>query len=222
MLKKCGYDTEMIGKWHMGMYHKSFLPQNRGFDYFLGLYGGSADYYSHDYCFRNPRLNHDLYHMCGYDFREAYNSSETVRFDLNGTYSTDAFVTALDKRLENRTSKNPLFTYLSFQAVHGPIQTKPQFDHIYENVYKRKPKAQRTKMLSHITGLDDAVGRVVTSFKKHGYWENTVLIFSSDNGGSIQLGSSNWPLKGDKGSLHDGGIKVVGFLSSPLLHSTVV
>jgi len=220
-LKKCGYNTELIGKWHMGMYQKEFLPQYRGFDHFLGLYTGSADYWTHEHCAHNTHLKNASKQMCGYDLHEAHNNSEGVtRWDLNGQHSNDIFTSALDYQLQERDPDEPLFTYLSLQAVHGPVQTMNKFNKIYEDIYHRNPDNTRTKMLAHISSLDDAVGKVINSYKKHGYWENTIVIFSSDNGGDNRLGSSNWPLKGQKGSVSEGGIKVVSFVHSPMMPST--
>ena len=68
-LKQCGYDTEMFGKWHVGMFHKDYHPQNRGFDHFLGFLTGGADFWSHKKCYGKQE---DFGFMCGYDFREAY------------------------------------------------------------------------------------------------------------------------------------------------------
>ena len=113
-LRKCGYNTEMIGKWHLGMFTEDYLPQNRGFDHFMGFYTGSQDFYSHNKCFSG---------MCGYDFREATaGQPEVIRWDLNNTYSTGVFADELEKRLSKMNPSEPSFTYLSFQAVHSPLQ----------------------------------------------------------------------------------------------------
>ena len=80
-LKMCGYNTEMIGKWHLGFFRTDYCPQNRGFDHFMGFYTGSEDFYTHNKCFSG---------MCGYDFREAWapeaKKPEVIRYDLNDTY----------------------------------------------------------------------------------------------------------------------------------------
>ena len=138
------------------MYQKEFLPQYRGFDHFLGLYGGSADYWTHEKCFKNHKLYKDepQHAMCGYDLHEANNNTKSVpRFDLNGTHSNTIFTSALDNQLQLRNPDVPLFTYLSLQSVHGPIQTLDKFKHIYEDIYKLDPKSKRTKMLAHISSL---------------------------------------------------------------------
>ena len=78
-LKKCGYQTEMVGKWHLGLFQEDYLPQNRGFDRFLGFYTGGQNYVTHEKCYLG---------MCGYDFREAEKDKpEIIRYDYNGTYS---------------------------------------------------------------------------------------------------------------------------------------
>ena len=159
----------MIGKWHVGMYQKEFLPQYRGFDHFLGLYGGTADYWSHIQCSGSPKYREQRRNsnhpkpknpgkhngkMCGFDLHEAYNNTEGVpRFDLNGTHSNNIFTEELDKQLQQRNPNEPLFTYLSLQAVHGPIQTMDRFKHIYKDIYKLNDESTRTKMLAHISSL---------------------------------------------------------------------
>lgn len=204
-LKQCGYNTEMIGKWHLGFFQKEYCPQYRGYDHFLGFLTGSEDFYTHEKCF---------FGMCGYDFREAYaNKPEVIRYDLNDTYSTGIFTTGLHDRLSVLDPKVPLFTYLSFQSVHSPLQAPKGFIDIYRNLKNRK----RRNYNAMVTAMDKSIGEVVKSYKKFGFWENTVLIFSSDNGGNMKAGASNWPLRGAKGTLYEGGIRSIGFVHSPLL-----
>ena len=153
MLKKCGYNTEMIGKWHVGMYRDSFLPQNRGFDHFLGLYGGAGDYWTHETCFK-PKVPKKIPKMCGYDLHEAYRGQEGIpRFDLKGTYSSDAFTDEIENRLKSWNRNTPLFTYLSLQVVHGPISPKKRFVTSYTDIYRLFPWFKRTQMLGHVTSL---------------------------------------------------------------------
>lgn len=204
----CGYNTEMVGKWHLGFFRKDYCPQNRGFDHFMGFYTGSEDFYTHTKCFSG---------MCGYDFREAYapeaNKPEVIRYDMNDTYSTGAFAANLHERLSISDPNVPLFTYLSFQAVHSPLQAPRKYIDIYRNMKNRK----RRNYNAMVTAMDKAIYQVVKSYKQFEFWENTVLIFSSDNGGNVKAGASNWPLRGQKGSLYDGGIRSIGFVHSPLL-----
>lgn len=207
-LKTCGYNTELIGKWHLGFFQKEYCPQYRGYDHFLGFLTGSEDFYTHEKCF---------FGMCGYDFREAYaNQPDFIRYDLNDTYSTGIFVQGLHNRLSELDPKKPLFTYLSFQSVHSPLQAPKGYIDIYRNIKNRK----RRNYNAMVTAMDKAIADVVRSYKKFGFWENTVLIFSSDNGGNLKAGASNWPLRGAKGTLYEGGIRSVGFVHSPLLPLT--
>ena len=112
----------MIGKWHLGMYRESLLPQYRGFDHFLGLYGGSGNFWTHSNCFepykKGPKKGRESYtRMCGYDMREAVRDQPGVaRFDLNGTHSSDIFTDEVENRLKHWNREKPLFTYLSLQA----------------------------------------------------------------------------------------------------------
>lgn len=135
-LKQCGYDTEMFGKWHVGMFHKDYHPQNRGFDHFLGFLTGGADFWSHKKCYGKNAADDDFGFMCGYDFREAYSGEEeTIRNDLLGVYSNDILVEGLEDRLKKHDPEKPLFTYLSLQAVHAPIQAPSEYLHLYRTEF---------------------------------------------------------------------------------------
>jgi len=127
--------------------------------------------------------------------------------------STDIFAAELRKRLESLDPNIPSFTYLSFQAVHSPLQAPAKYIDLYRNL--KDPKRRNYNAM--VTSMDTAIYSVVKSYKEFGFWNDTVLVFSSDNGGSTKAGASNWPLRGDKGTLYEGGIRSVGFVHSPLL-----
>jgi arylsulfatase A-like enzyme len=167
-LKQCGYNTEMVGKWHLGFFRSDYCPQNRGFDHFMGFYTGSEDYYTHTKCFSG---------MCGYDFREAYSPAqrkpEVIRYDLNDTYSSGAFAENLHSRLEILDPEVPLFTYVSFQAVHSPLQAPQKYIDIYRNMKNRK----RRNYNAMVTAMDKSINQIVKSYKKFGFWDNTARVF---------------------------------------------
>jgi arylsulfatase I/J len=239
--KQCGYRTSLQGKWHLGFYTYKHCPQNRGFDRFYGFYLGSQDYYFHDsgrqeshkfsYEDEESGVNRGRWlqgphgRPWGYDFREAYPGNENGENDTilddwhtNGTYSTKLFVDDFINDLAQHDPAVPLFNYVSFQDVHGPLQTVNKFKKHYENKTDIWTH-ERILISTKITTLDHHIGRMVNALKEKNYWNNTVLVFTSDNGGQPREGASNWPLRGAKGTIYDGGIKSRAFVASPLLQN---
>lgn len=115
--------------------------------------------------------------------------------------------------LRSHDPHKPLFLYLSLQAPHTPLQVPDHFLHHYDFQGNRL-RRHYAAMLSY---LDAGVGQVVQDLKTSGLYRNSVLIYSSDNGGQPLSGGSNWPLRGGKGTYWEGGIRAVGFVHSPLL-----
>ena len=201
-LRSANYSTHMLGKWHLGLCNKAYWPTSRGFDHFNGFLEGTNDYYTH------TLLN-------GYDYR----ADNNVDFAADGTYDTALI---RDKAIEVMSSHNqssPLFLYLPFHAVHTPLQV----DKSYQDIYSDIPDESRQKCLGMVTALDDAVGSIVDSLKQSGLYENSIILFLSDNGGPAgnwpptgnEMGGSNWPLRGSKLTVFEGGTRTVSFIHSP-------
>ncbi|XP_070542676.1 arylsulfatase B-like [Ptychodera flava] len=205
-LKEYGYSTNMVGKWHLGFYTKNCLPNHRGFDNFLGFYQAMEDYYYH---------NISTGSFNGWDFRR---NDEPAHREYNGKYSTHIYAQEAENIIMNHDETTPLFLYLSFQAVHTPLQVPSEYSDMYKDIIPND-ESRRT-YAGMVTCMDEAVGNVTMALQKRGLWENTVLIFSTDNGGLHFLGS-NWPLRGGKGTLYEGGVHGVGFVNSPLLSDQV-
>ncbi|XP_045200174.2 arylsulfatase J-like [Mercenaria mercenaria] len=205
-LREAGYATHIVGKWHVGFFKKEYLPTNRGFDSFFGFVAGHSDYYTHI-------TEHEG--MVGYDLME--NDQPANMSKYRGKYSTTLFTEKVKDIVRKHDPSTPLFVYLSYQAVHGPLQAPKAYVDQYEHInqFKRKIHAGKT------TCMDDAIGAVVRSLKQRGMWNNTVFVFTTDNGGTKRKGGSNFPLKGGKGTLYEGGIRAVGFVHSMLLDKKV-
>uniref|UniRef100_UPI00398F5688 arylsulfatase I-like n=1 Tax=Pristiophorus japonicus TaxID=55135 RepID=UPI00398F5688 len=200
-LQEAGYSTHMIGKWHLGFYKKECLPTRRGFDTFFGTLTGSTDYYTYDNC--------DGPGVCGFDLHDG----ENVAWEYSGKYSTSLYAQKVTKILASHSPEEPVFIYVAFQAVHTPLQSPKEY--IYQ--YRSFGNVARRKYAAMVTCMDEAIGNITLALKRYGYYDNSVLVFSTDNGGQPFSGGSNWPLRGRKGTYWEGGIRGIGFVHSPLI-----
>ncbi|XP_033957158.1 arylsulfatase I [Pseudochaenichthys georgianus] len=200
-LVEAGYATHMVGKWHLGFCRPSCLPTGRGFQSFMGTLTGSGDHFTYRSC--------DGAQACGFDLHEG----DKPAWKMAGNYSTLLYVDRVKQILRSHDPLKPLFLYLSFQSPHTPLQVPDHFLHHYDSQGNRL----RRHYAAMLSCLDEGVGKVVQELKTSGLYQNSVLIYSSDNGGQPLSGGSNWPLKGGKGTYWEGGIRAVGFVHSPLL-----
>ena len=195
-LKKLGYINHIVGKWHLGFCKWEYTPTWRGFESFYGYYTGAEDYFTHE-------------RAESYDFRK----NTSVNVDAKGLYSTDLFTAEAVSIIERHDKKSPLFLYLPFQAVHAPLEA-PASEFL--NI-KRTGNPARDIYRAMLSRLDTGVQKIVKSLKKQGEWENTLLVFTTDNGGAVSMAGSNHPLRGTKGTLFEGGTHGVGFVTGGFL-----
>lgn len=182
--QKAHYKTGLVGKWHLGFSEK-FQPPQRGFVESFYFLGGAHTYL--------PNKNGTV--------TDIFRNGQEIREE---EYLTDAFGREGASFIE-RNSSNPFFLYLTFNAVHAPLDTKPekleQFKHITD--------AKRRSYAAMLSSLDDAVGRVLGQLDKSAVAQKTLVFFLSDNGGPTQgNGSLNTPLNGVKATVWEGGIRV--------------
>lgn len=209
-LKDAGYDTAMVGKWHLGHADRKYWPQNRGFDRFYGNLVGEVDYFTKE-------------------------RGGIVDWQRDGTFlKEDGYFTTLIgneavKIIDDHNTTKPLFLYIASLAPHAPYQA-PKED---VDAYKDLPgDIHRQTYAAMITDLDKLVGRIVDALKQNGMLDNTLIVFSSDNGGATsalfatgarspeereesggvgldqKTPASNGEFRGGKGSLHEGGVRV--------------
>ncbi|CAL1533543.1 unnamed protein product [Lymnaea stagnalis] len=195
VLKQQGYATHMIGKWHLGFCKWECTPTYRGFDSFFGYYNSMEDYYNKTY-------------DNGYDFRDG----KDVYRAANGTYSSYLYTERMEQVIASHDQRQPLFLYLPFQNVHEPLEVPKNYSDLYPNI---KDEARRT-LSGMVTALDDAVGSVVAALKKKGLYEQSLIVFTADNGGWVTYGGNNYPLRGGKFTVFEGGTRSVAFVHSPM------
>lgn len=191
-LKKAGYATFMVGKWHLGE-KVGFTPMDRGFDVFFGFHGGG-----HNYFIKPNAKGH--YDAPIYRNRQAVNESR---------YLTDAFGEEAAAFIEQRRgAAKPFFLYLAFNAVHTPLQATEKYKSRFPGI--KNPKRQIYGAM--LSAMDDAIGRALAKLEEVGQSKNTLIVFFNDNGGpttrNAPNASRNTPLRGSKGETFEGGIRV--------------
>ncbi|MFU8894564.1 MAG: sulfatase [Luteolibacter sp.] len=187
-LKKAGYHTSLIGKWHLGLESPN-LPNERGFDHFHGFLGDMMDdYYKHGRHGKHyMRLNQTPVHPEG--------------------HATEVFSDWAVEYFEKRKGAGPFFMFLAYNAPHFPIQ--PPKDWL-EKIQQRHPDMDpaRASNVAFVEHLDHHIGRVLAALDETGLANNTVVVFSADNGGSIPHAQNNDPWRGGKQDHYDGGLRV--------------
>ena len=180
MLKKKGYINGHFGKWHLGP--KGFYPEQSGFDINIGgnEHGGPGGYFS-------PYVN------------------PNIKDGPDGEYLTDRIGDEVVNFIE-KNKNNKFFAYVPFYAVHTPIESKNEYENKYLNI-KGDEKHNRADYAGMIQSVDENVGKILNKISQLNLFEETLIIFTSDNGG-VRYISNQFPLRSGKGSYYEGGIRV--------------
>jgi arylsulfatase A-like enzyme len=198
LLRKVGYGTTLIGKWHLGIPPK-FSPLRSGYDHFYGFHGGAIDYFTHkgtdrqDDLWRDDQPSHDI----GYST------------ELFGQHAVDA-VNAYAR------SRQPFFLSLHFNAPHWPWETiddQAESDRLRAKALNDYDGGTQRTYRRMIQGMDLQIGRVLEALDANGLHDNTIVIFTSDNGG--ERFADTWPFTGRKTELLEGGLRIPAVLSWP-------
>ena len=196
MMHERGYQTVLIGKWHLGLDSPN-LPSERGFDLFRGFLCDMID----DYW---KKTRHGINYMRDND----------QPVDVPG-HATDVFTQwAVDYIASQAQNAKPWFLFLAYNAPHSPIQPPQEW---LDRVQQREPgiSLKRAKLVALVEHLDHGIGQVLEALAKSPDAANTMILFTSDNGGSIPHGSLNGPLRGGKQDMYEGGVKVPTCIAWP-------
>lgn len=195
-MKSAGYKTGMVGKWHLGLESPN-TPNDRGFEFFHGFLGDMMD---------------DYYHHRRHDNNYMRKNREVI--DPEG-HATDLFSDwAIDYVKREKSSSKPWFLYLAYNAPHTPIQPPDKW---LKLVKLRDPDLddKRAKLVALIEHMDHGIGRVLDALQESAQTENTLVVFTSDNGGQVNVGGFNGPHRGGKQDMYEGGVRVPFFASWP-------
>ena len=188
-LHEAGYETAITGKWHLGEFDRAYLPTSRGFDHQYGHYFGAIDYFTH------VRDNtHDWYR----DDQESKDEG----------YSTHLVAKEACRLIAQKDKSKPLFLYVPFNGVHAPLQVPDSYLQPYSGL-----TGPRQKLAGMLAAVDEAIGQIVDSLETAGLRDNTLIVFSSDNGGPKP--GTNTPLRDFKGSIYEGGVRGCAFANWP-------
>lgn len=203
-LKEVGYTTALVGKWHVGHAKTEFWPRQRGFDHFYGALVGEIDYFTHS----------------AHGVVDWYRNNEPIEEE---GYATTLIGSEAVRFLEQHDASKPLYLYLAFTAPHTPYQAPDEYLERYSGI----ENPERRAYAAMITAMDDQIGRVLDVLNKKDMRDNTIILFHSDNGGTRsakftgesvvkgELPPNNGPYREGKGTLYEGGTRVVALANWP-------
>lgn len=204
-LKKMGYQTSVIGKWHMGT-HPKFSPKNYGFDYHYGITGAASLY--------APIGKENIV-----DSKHTWDFADFITWQVSQYYTLENGKNSIPKKSEYLTDlftkkavsyikenkDRPFFLHLSHMAPHGPFQAQRKYYEMFDHIEDHNKRVY----YAMIKNLDDSVGEIKKTLEREGILDNTLIIFTSDNGGATYTrATNNSPYIGGKMSNFEGGTVV--------------
>ncbi|XP_070553268.1 arylsulfatase B-like [Ptychodera flava] len=212
-LREVGYKTYTVGKWHLGMCKEEYLPNSRGVDKFYGFYQGGMDYYTHDLSEYGAVPGK----YSGVDLHEDIANQTSIRVNASSTYSTELFRNKILQYIDDHDKSDPMFLLVSFQQPHRPPEVPSEWAALYADSVS---DLARRNYSGQVTIMDDVVGDIRAKLEEKGMFDDSLIIFHSDNGGSVRFMASNWPYRGSKGSYFEGGIKAAGLIAGKGIQKT--
>ncbi len=198
LLKKAGYDTALIGKWHLGILPK-FGPLKSGYDHFYGFHGGGIDYFNHQ----------------GTDHKEDFWNDDAALHETG--YTTELFgARAVETINAYARGSRPFLLSLHFNAPHWPwegITDEAESERLRTKTIQDFDGGSQRTYQHMIQTMDLQIGRVLQALEANGLTENTIVVFTSDNGG--ERFADTWPFTGRKEELLEGGLRIPAIVSWP-------
>ena len=204
-LQEAGYETAIVGKWHLGHAKREYWPRQRGFEYQYGPLLGEIDYFT----------------QAAHGRRDWFRNNKPI---VEKGYVTTLLGADAVKLIEQHDPQKPLFLYLAFTAPHAPYQAPQEFLDRYQSI----SDPARRAYAAMITAMDDEIGRVMVALEKRHMRENTLVIFHSDNGGprsasatgvadtsKVKIPCDNGPYRDGKTTVYEGGTRVVTLANWP-------
>ena len=185
LLKRAGYTSHIVGKWHLGSAERAQLPTERGFDHHYGQYTGLIDYWTHE------RLGGLDWHRDGKPARDE-------------GYSTDLLREEATRIVREHDYAKPLFLYVPFSAPHFPLQAPDELIAHYGSKFESEDRRIYAAM---VTSMDRAIGAVLSELEAAQQTERTLVLFFSDNGALLAKGGSSATLRGQKSDLYEGAVR---------------
>ncbi|KAK0097327.1 hypothetical protein PV326_002412 [Microctonus aethiopoides] len=214
-LHRLGYATHMVGKWHVGYSDDNKTPVRRGFQTFYGYYNGYITYFNHT-------ITQD--HQTGFDMHRDNQNELKPDMSNKNKYATDIFTDEAVKIIDKHDDDQPLYLQISHLAPHSSdgLETLETRDLAEVNeTFAYIQEIHRRKYAGMVSALDESVGRVVAALSEKNLLENSIILFMSDNGaqtfGLLENYGSNYPLRGLKFTLYEGGVHGVACVYSPLI-----
>ncbi|CAH3139988.1 unnamed protein product [Pocillopora meandrina] len=209
-LKALGYRTHGVGKWHLGFFEKEYTPTYRGFESFYGFWNGKEDFWDHT----------SLEDVWGTDLR---NNMKPVKNE-SGHYGTELFTEVAERIIDTHNKSEPLYLYFAHQAVHSGNPKDPlQAPKRMLDKFQHFSKEDRRIYAAMVASLDESIGNVTKALKRNAMFDNSVIVFTTDNGGAPWgfnwNAGCNYPLRGGKDTLWEGGVRGVGFVHSKLIEN---
>jgi arylsulfatase A-like enzyme len=193
-LKDAGYETAITGKWHLGEFQRDYLPTSRGFDHQYGHYFGALDYFTH---IRDGKP-------------DWYRNDQPLQ---ESGYTTELLANEAVRLIRSRSGQQPkpLFLYVPFNGVHAPLQVPEKYLSPYQHL-----TGNRRTYAGMLAAVDAAIGQIVMALRDTEQLENTLIVFSADNGGpNPDTLTRNTPFRAGKGTLYEGGIRSAAFACWP-------
>jgi arylsulfatase B len=207
-LSEGGWKTSAFGKWDAGMTTWGSTPTCRGFDHYNGFYSAASDYYTH---------------MVGPGFD--YHNDSCVDDTASKIYTTHRVTTAVQNWILSTIKKNvsaQTFAYVAHEAVHGPLEVP--LSYVEGHCEQLIPHSNPTRRIycGMVRAMDESIGNITKTYSDLGIFNETLFILTGDNGGMPSTGGNNYPLRGNKATVFEGGVRSIAFIAGAGLHPSLI